>query len=599
MKLIGKILLNCLALTVIHCLSEGLEPEASIGPPCESEIYCHGKLLDTIQMSRIFNDSKHFVDMKMKSSPAETLTKFSTFMKNHNETPSIANITAWVKENFEEPGNEFEKWKPQDHKQNPKILEKVKDQVFKKWAGDLNNIWLDLGRKMKRDVMENQDKYSIIYVENGVIVPGGRFREFYYWDSYWIIKGLLHSEMYSTAKGMLENFLSIIERFGFIPNGGRVYYSMRSQLPMLSAMIKLYVDVTNDTEFAKAAVKTLDSEYNYWMTNHTVLVKGYVLARYGDRSYGPRPESYREDMATAEALPTEVAKQEYFSELKAAAESGMDFSSRWFISSNGSNKGDLTNIKARWIIPVELNAVLHWNAKIIGEFYGLLGNDMKVKEYAKLADDFMKGVNEFLWNEEAGVWLDYDLINNKSRPYFVPTNLSPLWTKCYHANKTKDIADKIVAYIAKEKLDSFPGGVPNTLEPTGEQWDYPNVWPCMQHILIVGLNNLGDNRTEQLAMKWAEKWVQSNFVAYNETNAMFEKYDADKVGGHGGGGEYEIQMGFGWTNGVILDLLDMYGDTLKPLADEKGKSTRISTTFNAFATSLIAIFATVLIKMSW
>jgi alpha,alpha-trehalase len=241
-------------------------------------------------------------------------------------------------------------------------------------------------------LQENQEKYSIIYVKDGVIVPGGRFREFYYWDSYWIIQGLLHSEMYTTAKGMLSNFLSIINRFGFIPNGGRVYYSMRSQPPLLCGMIKSYVEATNDTEFAKAAVETLNAEFNYFMTNHTVTVNGHVLARYGDRSFGPRPESYREDMSTAEIFKTEEEKQEYFSELKAAAESGMDFSSRWFINStdNGSNIGDLTTIKTRYIIPVELNAILHWNAKIIAEFYGLAGNAAKEKEYETLADNFLR-----------------------------------------------------------------------------------------------------------------------------------------------------------------------------------------------------------------
>jgi alpha,alpha-trehalase len=122
-----------------------------------------------------------------------------------------------------------------------------------------------------------------------------------------------------------------------------------------------------------------------------------------------------------------------------------------------------------------------------------------------------------------GAWLDYDLINNRPRNYFVGTNLSPLWTKCYHQNETKKIADKVLTYIEKLGLDSYPGGVPNTLYETGEQWDSPNVWPSIQHMLIVGLKNLGDERTDKLALKWAEKWVQSNHVAYKETNAMFEK----------------------------------------------------------------------------
>lgn len=192
-----------------------------------------------------------------------------------------------------------------------------------------------------------------------------------------------------TAKGMLKNFLSIVDRFGFIPNGGRIYYSMRSQPPLLTPMVKTYVDYTNDKEFAIAAVDVLAREFEYWMTNHTLTVKGHKLARYGDKSSGPRPESYREDIETGKDFANDSQREDHYSELKAAAESGMDFSSRWFINSDGENTGDLRDLKTRSIIPVELNAILHWNAKIIAEFYGYAGNTEKQQEYLKTAHDFM------------------------------------------------------------------------------------------------------------------------------------------------------------------------------------------------------------------
>lgn len=137
---------------------------------------------------------------------------------------------------------------------------------------------------------------------------------------------------------MLENFLSIIDRFEFIPNGGRIYYEERSQPPLLTAMIKTYVDETKDTEFAIRSLDLLEREFQFWMNNHTVVVNGHKLAFYGDQSRGPRPESYREDVESADIFTTEEDKQEHYSELKAAAESGMDFSSRWFIN-NGTNQG--------------------------------------------------------------------------------------------------------------------------------------------------------------------------------------------------------------------------------------------------------------------
>lgn len=224
----------------------------------DSEIFCHGELLRTVQMSEIYPDSKTFVDMKMRKSPNETLDSFHEFMTAENNSPSKAKLQEWVESNFEKPGAEFENWVPEDWKANPAFLSRIRDTDLREFASKLNQIWHELGRKMTPDVALNPDLYSIIHVDNPVIVPGGRFREFYYWDSYWIVKGLLLSEMYSTTKGMLSNFLSIIERFGFIPNGGRIYYSMRSQPPLLCGMMKAYVDATKDTQFAMDNVDTLD-----------------------------------------------------------------------------------------------------------------------------------------------------------------------------------------------------------------------------------------------------------------------------------------------------------------------------------------------------
>lgn len=146
-------------------------------------------------MAQIYPDSKTFVDMKLKAKPAETLVKFQEFQDATSFNPTKEQIKEWVEANFDEPGQEFESWKPDDWTSHPKFADSIKDPKLKQFALDLNQVWLDLGRKMKNEVKEHEDLYSIIYVQNPVIVPGGRFREFYYWDSYWIIKGLLLSEM--------------------------------------------------------------------------------------------------------------------------------------------------------------------------------------------------------------------------------------------------------------------------------------------------------------------------------------------------------------------------------------------------------------------
>lgn len=129
------------------------------------------------------------------------------------------------------------------------------------------------------------------------VATGGRFREFYYWDSYWIVQGLLLSEMYNTTRGVLENFLSMVDKYGFVPNGGRVYYAQRSQPPLLIPMVDSYVTQTGNITFLKNNINLLAKEFEFWMTNRTVTVNKngieYTLARYYAPSQGPRPESYR------------------------------------------------------------------------------------------------------------------------------------------------------------------------------------------------------------------------------------------------------------------------------------------------------------------
>lgn len=145
-------------------------------------------------MARIYNDSKTFVDMKLKQSPEVTLKLFDEFI-DKKPTPTKEEIQVWVEENFDERGSEFEPWIPDDFEKSPEILNRINDKELRSYAEELNGVWLDLGRKMKKNVADNPELYSIIYVENPVIVPGGRFLEFYYWDSYWIIRGLLLTQM--------------------------------------------------------------------------------------------------------------------------------------------------------------------------------------------------------------------------------------------------------------------------------------------------------------------------------------------------------------------------------------------------------------------
>ena len=116
----------------------------------------------------------------------------------------------------------------------------------------------------------------------------------------------------------------------------------------------------------------------------------------------------------------------------------------------------------------------------------------------------------------------------------------------------------------------YPGGIPTSEIQSGQQWDFPNCWPPLEHMIVVGLERTGLEAARDLAFRLAEARVRGAFVNYVAKGAMFEKYDATSVKRIGGGGEYEVQIGFGWTNGVVLEFLNMYGSRLKFSQDPVG-----------------------------
>lgn len=241
--------------------------------------------------------------MAMVRSVNETYNEFRTLMQQTNNNPSEEQIRAFVGENFRSIG-EMENIYPPDFKPEPKIIKEISDPVIRKFATSLIEIWPTLTRKVSQQVFDHPDMFSLIPVPNRFVIPGGRFKEFYYWDTYWIVKGLLLSDMTETAKGMVENLLSVVERYGFVPNGGRIYYLNRSQPPLLTLIVSDYIKYTKDFEFLRNNIDTLEKELNFWLTKRVIEVdkngETYVLAHYDSGSDTPRPESYVEDVETCE-----------------------------------------------------------------------------------------------------------------------------------------------------------------------------------------------------------------------------------------------------------------------------------------------------------
>ncbi|XP_072382774.1 trehalase-like [Diabrotica undecimpunctata] len=521
---------------------------------CDSLIYCQGKLLDTVQSARIFSDSKTFVDLSQRQSPDETLGNFKKFMAKYNDNPSKDEVSKFVEDNFKD-NKELLEWTPPDFNENPSFLDGIKDPKVLEFAKILVNIWPNLARKVDESVSKHQDQHSLIYLPHGFIIPGGRFKEIYYWDTYWIIKGLLLSEMTETVKGILENFLSLVDRYGFVPNGSRVYYLNRSQPPLLSLMVGLYIDATNNKDWLEANVDILEKELTWFLTNRMTSVHGHKMARYACPSGTPRPESYYEDTVTCQSFK-DKDKEQCYKNLKSGAESGWDFSSRWILREDGTSGPDLPDIDTFRVIPVDLNAFLCKSFKELSRFYSILGNVDKAQEWSGRADKLEKGIQKFLYSEEYGVWYDFDIKSGKSRKGFYPSNLAPLWTGDF--DKNPETGEKVVQYLKNNNIDDFKGGIPSSLLDSGEQWDMPNAWPPLQEIVILGLKNTNNSVALDMAEELAKRYVDACMLGYEKTQMMYEKYDATTPGASGGGGEYNPQTGFGWTNGVALSLIDTF-----------------------------------------
>nr|KAF6275141.1 trehalase [Pipistrellus kuhlii] len=273
-----------------------------------------------------------------------------------------------------------------------------------------------------------------------------------------------------------------------------------------------------------------------------------------------RPESYSKDAELAAAVP-EGAREALWAELKAGAESGWDFSSRWLVG--GPDPSSLSSIRTSKLVPVDLNAFLCQAEGLMSSFYALLGNEPEATRYRNLQARRLAAIQAVLWDEEKGAWFDYDLEHEKKNHEFYPTNLTPLWAGCF---SDPALADRALKYLEDSEILTYQHGIPTSLRKTGQQWDFPNAWAPLQDLVIRGLARSPSPKTQEVAFQLAQNWIQTNFHVYSQKSAMFEKYDISSGAQPGGGGEYEVQEGFGWTNGLALMLLDRYGDQLRSAA---------------------------------
>ncbi|MEK7254948.1 MAG: trehalase family glycosidase, partial [Bacteroidota bacterium] len=227
--------------------------------------------------------------------------------------------------------------------------------------------------------------------------------------------------------------------------------------------------------------------------------------------------------------------------LRAGAESGWDFSSRWFADGK-----TLTSIHTTDIVPVDLNALIFNLEMTIASIYQNQGNADKANFYQQQAAKRSAAVNKYCWQPTAGFFYDYDFV--KGEPTNVPSLAAayPLYFKMATPNQAQSVAQNLQKNFLRD------GGVLSTPNFTGQQWDAPNGWAPLQWMTIQGLRNYGETA---LANDIKKRWMDLNVKVYQNTGKMVEKYNVQDVSLEAGGGEYPVQDGFGWTNGVLLKLL--------------------------------------------
>ena len=501
--------------------SDSYDPAHAIGP-----------LFSDVQLAGIFPDSKEFVDARPKAEPRIIEARYDSARR----TPGFV-LRAFVEQNFVLPqaaGDGYHTVASQSMVQH------------------INTLWPVLTRSAD----SADSRSSLIPLPSPYIVPGGRFREVYYWDSYFTMLGLVQSGRTDLVKNMLDNFAHLILTIGHIPNGNRTYYLSRSQPPYFAAMVGLYARAT-DTAQALRYLDAMETEYAFWMDGADTLGPGHafrrvvrlsdsvVLNRYWDDSDEPRPESYRPDVELGQTLP-ESLRARFYRNARATAESGWDFSSRWM-----RNPKDLRTLETTDLIPVDLNSLLYNTERTIAAFAFVRnrgGDDTLFRRFKQRADTRRRAILA-MYDAKSGFFFD-----RRWRTGALVTDRPSLAAAepLYFGIATDDQGRRVAARLERDFLK--PGGFVTTNFASGQQWDGPNGWPPLVWLTIEGVRRYG---RADLADKAAGRWLVLLDRTYRATGRMMEKYDVVNTARKAGGGEYPTQDGFGWTNGVALALCAM------------------------------------------
>jgi len=494
-----------------------------------------GPLFHDVQTAGIFADSKTFVDARPLDEPRAIATRYL-----RERRAAGFDLRAFVSRWFEPP-RAAGAGAPID--------------TSASMEAHIRALWPALTRPPDAP----DPRSSRVPLPNAYVVPGGRFREVYYWDSYFTMLGLVRSGREDLVRGMLDNFAHLVRTTGHVPNGNRTYYLSRSQPPFFAAMVSLYAESV-DSAAALRWLDALEAEHAFWMdgADHIApgqayrrvvrLPDGSILNRYWDDRAEPRPESYREDYAIGHTVPA-ARREVFFRNVRASAESGWDFSSRWM-----RDPRDLRTLETTELAPIDLNALLFHAEHTIAwlrRHRGQPGDAEVAARYERAAGERRRALLAAAWDSADGFFYDVRWRTGervRDRPTLAA--VVPLYFGLAAEAQGRAVADRLEREFLK------PGGFVTTNVRSGQQWDAPNGWPPLEWMATEGARRY---YRFHLADEARTRWLALVERTYRSTGRMMEKYDVVDSARPAGGGEYPTQDGFGWTNGVVLALLAQPG----------------------------------------
>ena len=406
---------------------------------------------------------------------------------------------------------------------------------------------------------------SLLQTPYPFLIPAGRFREAYYWDTAFGIDGLIASGRLELAQMQADNFLELIRRFGFVPNGNRDYYLSRSQPPLSSRLVREVVIATDALNRVHGgnvrsatlrhwvrdrALPLLASEFlDFWSNPETRFDAKTGLHRHWDALEVKRPERYSED--------EEAELGKTLRDVRAMAESGLDFTVL-YAGPSGMNEMSA-------FAPVMLNALLAQFAGDVAWLADFAGVEDLRSRFSQLAAERRAAIDRHLWDEDSGCYRSLHLETRQRSKGIGFTVFAPLFAGIASQRQAERVFDAAQPLLRR-------GGVAGSNRfDSLHQWDGDNGWAPAQIIAVHGLRRYG---FESAARDVAQRWIGALASVYAKHGGFFERINVETLDlpirkGH----QYPVQEGFLWTNSSFVAMATgILGHRLRPVT---GQSTPI------------------------